>query len=156
MKRNGYGQIPAPRSCPDCQTTWTLMVDRPERADRRTVRCDECRQARWELLAKKAEQREQAPRVQTVRSPEEFIPWAPTPGVPAWSDSRLQAAALELIADVRDRAPEDIAPALAEMPALTAAHLLIALAAMVPDDRTLTQLLAWAEPIPSVLRRGAA
>lgn len=69
-------------------------------------------------------------------------PWAPLHELP-WKDPRLILAALDLAMDIRDLDVAEVLDALRLLPVETAAHLLVATAAMVDVDRTESELLGW-------------
>lgn len=58
---------------------------------------------------------------------------------------RLAAEAVRLVMMVRDDDPQVVGQHLASLSATRLAQLTIALAAMVPDDKPLSELLAWCE-----------
>lgn len=78
--------------------------------------------------------------------------WTPSADMP-WRDDRLLAGALDLVTDVRVIPPAELVEALAAMDHVTMTHLLVATAALVPDDRSVRDLLQWAT-VPERCRRG--
>ena len=58
---------------------------------------------------------------------------------------RLAAEAVQLVVMVRDEDPQVVGQHLADLDTTRLAQLTIALAAMVPDDKPLSELLAWCD-----------